>query len=233
MAANTKPAAKAVESHIQNADVVRALNEANQADQTVSLAARQAATLANDNDFTKETDKAKRLDVILALYMPILTRKSVKEQFSAALAVLVEASEVRIAASAVTTKADGKVTFSAPEALSKGEAADPTKSVTTLKPTEAVANLTSNDLKQAATVARENLGKARASGGGRKSTKNTESTRAPFFDELAAVLKDGALSMQMFAIVAIAAKQQPTIIAACQSILEQSGYQVTRAPKKS
>lgn len=230
-AKSNTPATPAV---IMTAAVVAALREATEADLTVSLAARQAASLAHQSDFIGETDKAKRVAAILDLYMPELSRKSVKEQFSAAVAVLVRDEPIRIAASAKTEKADGKLSFTAPEILAKGEASAPDKAVTTVTAKDAVEKLTAPELRAAATVARQELGIGRAPGAGRKPTvKSGESTRAPFFDELAAVLKDSALSMQMFAIVAIAAKQQPSILASCQSILEANGYDVTRKSKKS
>ena len=191
-----------------NAAVVAKIESANASAKTADTLAREAATLADTTDYLETVDLGARLDAILALYIPTLTHKAVKESFSAALAILVADKPVRIEASAKTEAANGKLTFKAPEVLApiadKNEIVDADKSITTLEPGEAVMKLAADTMKQAATAARSTIGRARASGGGRKTTKPTE--RAAFTDELVAHLSDKALGFAVITVIETAAQ---------------------------
>jgi Arc/MetJ family transcription regulator len=183
------------------------LQAANESAVTGDQFAREAAILADENDYTSMTDCAKRIEAILSLYMAELKHDSVKKIFSASLAVLVADKPVRIAATAQTTSATTeKVKLTAPEAMApvaeKGEVTPDKKAIYTFTPSEAVAKLTGDTLKLAATAAREALGIAR-----KVTTKADKRTvRAPFFDEFAAVLGDDALRQQAFRMVDLTGK---------------------------
>jgi hypothetical protein len=193
---------------VANVAVVSKIEGANASAKTADTLAREAATLADASDYLDMVDLGKRLDAILALYMSVLTHKAVKESFSAALAILVADKPVRIEASAKTEAANGKLTFKAPEVLApvaeKNEVATADKSITTLEPGDAVMRLAADTMKAAATAARNTIGRGRAQGGGRKTTKATE--RAPFADELVAHLADKALGFAVVTIIETAAK---------------------------
>lgn len=212
MAKATSPAATATVA-TANAAVTAKIESANTSAKTADTLAREAATLANESDYPNEADAGKRLDAILALYMPVLTHKAVKESFSAALAILVADKPVRIEAAAKTEAANGKLTFKAPEVLTpvadKNEILDADKTVTTLEPGDAVMRLAADTMKAAATSARAAIGRGRATGGGRKSTKPTE--REPFTVELAAHLSDKALGFAVITLIETAAKNDPEL----------------------
>ena len=180
--------------------VVDLINAANESAVTSDAHAREAAIKANETDFLTVGKAAERLDKILGLYASVLTHQAVKQSFSAALAILVADKPVRIQASEVGHKANGTVTFKSPEALSpvadKGEKIPEKKMVETLTPEQAISQLTVGVMKQAATMARESLGVARAKGAGPAKKANTNA-RAPFMMELAAAIKDDALRSQM------------------------------------
>lgn len=192
----TKQAAVAAPIATQSAIVVSLLSDATSAANTLSEKARQAAIEADHLDFT-DLEPTKRLDAILTLYMPLLGNQTVKYAFSASLAILIADKPVVIQSSAVTTKADGSLSFAAPEVVAIGAVKPDDKSETTLTPADAINKLGDKVLKQAATVAREALGRARKEGGGRKAAPAAPA-RAPFFDEVVAVLKDATLRAQLF-----------------------------------
>lgn len=199
-----------------NAAVVAKIESANASAKTADTLAREAATLADTTDYLDMVDLGNRLDSILALYMPTLIHKTVKESFSAALAILVADKPVRIEASSVTTSTvngQEKVSFKAPEILTpvadKNEIATPDKSITTMEPGDAVMKLAADTMKAAATAARNTIGRGRAQGGGRKVTKPNE--RAAFADELVAHLADKALGFAVVTIIETAAKNDPEL----------------------
>jgi hypothetical protein len=210
-AKNAKPAAKPVVAAAQGAIATPAvtlkLQGANESARTADTMAREAAIIANDSDYL-DAKPTERLEKILALYMADLTHKAVKESFSAALAILVADKPVRIAASEKSENmATGKLGFKTPEALPpiapKGEILPEGKGVTELSADDAVAKLTTNVLKQAATAAREALGVNRAKGGGRTAAKESKEARAPFMAEFAAAWNDDALRMQIIHMIEI------------------------------
>jgi hypothetical protein len=219
---------------VANPAVVQELTNANASAVSADKTARNAATLANASDLLDEADCGKRLDGILALYMPNLTHKAVRESFSAALAILIADKPVRMASTAVTTKADGTVSFASSEALApvadKNEILPEGKTVTELSAEDSVAKLQVGALKQAATAAREVIGRARAAGGGRKATK---AERAPFFDEMAAVLQDKALSASFYAILQTKAKADTACRDHLAEILRNCGMEVSRKVAKA
>jgi len=218
---------------VANVAVVAKINAANESAKSADAMAREAATLANESDHVDEADCGKRLDLILALYMSVLTHKAVKESFSAALAILVADKPVRIEASAVTTAANGKMTFKSPEVLepvaASGEVVDPEKSITELSAGDAVMKLAADTMKAAATVARKAVGRGRATGGGRPSTK--PAVRAPFLDELAGFISDHALRASMFAVVNTAMKADKKIEAEVCEMIRNCGWTVSRKAK--
>jgi hypothetical protein len=224
----TSPAVSAVVANVQ---VTEKINLANESAKTADATAREAATLANESDYTDEGDAGKRLDSILALYMSVLTHKAVKESFSAALAILVADKPVRVESSAVTTSANGRMTFKAPEVLTpvadKAEVLNPEKSVTELTAGDAVMKLAADTMKAAATAARESIGRGRATGGGRKST--APALRAPWFDELAGVINDHSLRVSMFAIVQTKAKADEAFRNELAECLRNCGMEVFAA----
>lgn len=191
---------------VANATVVASLRSANESAKTADKLAREAALAANGSDYLDEADCGVRLDSILALYMPELTHKNVKESFSAALAILVADKPVRIEASAKTENANGTVSFKAPEVLDPtgSEAAAEGKAITTLDAGDAVMKLAADVMKKAATSARQAIGRGRAEGGGRKSAKPAE--RAPFMDEFLSCLENDGLRETMFQRMALAFK---------------------------
>ena len=198
--------------------VVALLDDACAASKTLTTKARQAAAIACEGNFLSETAE-NRINHILALYMPHLAEKSVKDIFSAAVAVLCVDKPVRIAASEVGNKApnadypQGQLTLKAPEVLppvaSKGEIAPEGKIVKTLEPSDAVQQLSADVLKKVATAAREAIGTGNKKGGGRPAKLETK--RAPFFEELAAVLKDSALRTQCLSFIETAASTDATL----------------------
>jgi len=214
-----------------NVLVTEKINAANDSAKTADAMAREAAALANESDYVDEGDAGKRLDAILALYMSSLTHKAVKESFSAALAILVADKPVRIESSAVTTAANGRMTFKAPEVLApvadKAEVLDPEKTVTELAAGDAVMKLAAETMKAAATAARESIGRGRATGGGRKSTK--EAPRAPWFDELAGVINDHGLRVSMFAVLQTKAKADNAFREELAECLRNCGMEVFKA----
>jgi hypothetical protein len=222
----TSPTVSAV---VANVLVTEKINLANESAKSADATAREAATLANESDYTDEGDAGKRLDNILALYMSVLTHKAVKESFSAALAILVADKPVRIeATSSTVTPATGKITFKAPEILSpvadKNEVLNPEKGVTELSAGDAVMKLAADTMKAAATAARESIGRGRATGGGRKST--APALRAPWFDELAGVINDHSLRVSMFAIVQTKAKADEAFRNELAECLRNCGFEV-------
>ena len=205
----TTTIASAATTVVASAAVIAKIEAANVSAKTADTLAREAATMADATDYVDMVDLGARLDAILALYMPALSHKAVKESFSAALAILVADKPVRIEATAKTESANGKLTFKAPEVLApvadKNEIATPDKSVTTLEPGEAVLKLAADTMKAAATAARATIGRARAPGGGRKVAKPAE--RAAFVDELVAHLRDKALGFAVITVIETAAQQ--------------------------
>ena len=178
-------------------EVVQLLTQATSGYATVTGLARDAAIKADALDYTNEVP-AKRLDLILKLYMPNLTTLAVRNLFSAALAILVADKAVTVVKA---TKANGDNVLSFP----KGTAKEPTCELT---PMEAVKTCPSELVKQLARPAREAIGIARATGGGRKA--EVKATRAPFMDELAAAWKDTALRAEI------------------ESVLRAAGYEVVK-----
>ena len=215
-----------------NVQVTEKINLANESAKSADAMAREAATIANESDYTEEGDAGKRLDSILALYMSVLTHKAVKESFSAALAILVADKPVRIeATSSTVTPATGKITFKAPEILSpvadKNEVLNPEKGVTELSAGDAVMKLAADTMKAAATAARESIGRGRATGGGRKST--APALRAPWFDELAGVINDHSLRVSMFAVITTKAKADKDFAAELTECVRNLGFEVFEA----
>jgi hypothetical protein len=189
-------------------NVISLLDEAGKAAVAMHTKARLAATAACAGNFLTDTP-ADRATKIIALYMPHLTEKSVKEAFSAAVSLLVADKDVRIASTSVETVfptkdyPQGKTVFKNPEVLppvaEKGEILPEKKSVTTMSAEDAVAKLPIDQLKAAATAVRQLIGTARAPGAGRKAS--TEGRRAPFMEEFAAAWKDAGLKAQLVAII--------------------------------
>jgi hypothetical protein len=199
--------------------VVALLDEACAAGRTMTGKAREAASKAVSGNFLDDTPVV-RIGKILGLYMPHLIEKAVKDVFSSAVSVLCNDKPVRIAASEVGQKAptadypEGQVTLKAPEVLSpvadKGEVLPEGKIVKELSAEEAVAQLSSDLLKKVATATREAMGTSGQGKGGGRPIK-PENKRAPFFDELAAVLKDSALRTQCLTFVELAADTDATL----------------------
>lgn len=216
---------------VANVLVTEKINAANESAKTADAMAREAATLANESDYVDEGDAGKRLDSILALYAGVLTHKAVKESFSAALAILVADKPVRVESSAVTTLANGRMTFKAPEILApvaeKNEVLNPEKTVTELAAGDAVMKLAADTMKAAATAARESIGRGRATGGGRKSTK--DAPRAPWFDELSGVINDHGLRVSMFAVIQTKAKADDKFREELAECLRNCGMEVFKA----
>jgi len=190
---------------VANVAVVELLKCATEADLTCAEMAKQAATKANETDYL-DTPPAERLPKILALYMANLNRKAVKEMFSSVLAILVADKPVRILTELknVSTDGAGNIKLQAPTMLKpvadSKEIIGKDEKVTTLEPQEAINKLTCGHIKMAATAARESLGAGRTKGAGAK-PKEAPKGRAPFFEELVAVIKDEALRMQLFVVV--------------------------------
>lgn len=210
--------------------VVDKLACANESAITADKFAREAAIIADENDYIT-APPTERLESILALYKTSLTHKAVKESFSAALAILIADKPVRIAASAKTEKATGQVTFTAPEALPpvavKHEILPEGKAVTEMSPTDALAKLTTGVMKQAATAAREALGVARAKGGGRKASQ-PEGRRAPFYDELGVALRDAGMMPQCLSFIELAASNHVPL----KNAIIAMAKRLNDAPKK-
>lgn len=218
---------------IANAAVVTTLRAANESAKTADKLAREAAVAANAADYLDEANCGIRLDSILTLYIGELTHKNVKDSFSAALAILVADKPVRVEASAKTENANGTLTFKAPEVLEPtgNEAPTEGKAITTLEAGDAVRKLAADVMKKAATTARQAIGRGRSEGGGRKSTKAPE--RAPFMDELVAVLRDEGLRASMFAVISTAAKSDSVVLERCAEVCRNAGYEVARPKAKA
>ena len=229
MTKQTTPAVAALNEHVTGL-----LTVANDAGATADRTAREAATVAHAEDHLDEKDHAKRLQAILADYAPHLTHPTVKTSFSAALAILVAGTPVRVAVAEKTEVFKGGNTtlrLKAMDVLEKGEKPDPEKQAMELTPALAVAQLQSNDMKAVAAATRSTLGMGGNKGAGRKAAAKPNE-RAPYMDETVAVLKDHALAHSLFQLVGIAAKQQPHLVAEMTAVLKSLGYSVTRKAAK-
>lgn len=243
MNAKTNTAA-AIATVIGNALVIDKLHCANDSAMTADHFAREAAKAAHAADFLDTRKATDRLAAILDLYKGELTHPTVKASFSAALTVLVLAEPVKLAVGEMSekysqkldavgnpVKGETKTTLKLDrmDALVKGEVPEAGKKVIELTPMQAVDQLQSNALKTVATAKRQDAGIGGNPGAGRKaSDKPAAGVRAPFMDELVAVMKDTALCKSMFSVMLIASKQQPHIVGYCAEVCKANGYNVTK-----
>jgi len=211
--ANTKksvaPVISAMCADAQALDsVVASLDAACAAGKTMAAKAREAAICACAGNFLT-APPAERAEKIVALYMPHLAEKSVKEAFSAIVAVLSADKPVRIQSAEAGQKApsadypSGMATFKAPEVLSPvadaKEVIPDGRIVTEFEAAEAVEKLPIELIKKVGTMARELMGTGRAKGAGRP--KTATETRAPFMAEFSAAWVDDALRLQIIQII--------------------------------
>jgi len=184
-------------------DVILSLKKAIGSADSMDRLARKAAITAEAAHPFESMTAAERIKAILALYAPQLTHDAVKASFGAALVILVADKPLHVASKGSDKKA-GSIVFKAPEFFTDDEEAERAKpeggTVTELEPSEAVEKLSVQVLKKAATAARQAIGTARASGGGRKA-KEKVGVRAPWFEELVGVLGDKTLRAQMFQVL--------------------------------
>lgn len=185
-------AAVATAGEVADSNVVKTLQEANKLAASAQGKSRAAALAAWET--SAYLGSPTRAADLQRLYSRELANDVVKQAFSNALVILQAGQPVRVAFTAMTeTPKTGAVSFTAGDVLAVGEVPDPEKAVRTFKPEEAIAAFTKADLTAAAKAAREFLGTARKAGGGRKaSTPTTAGGRAPFADELRALMADVA-----------------------------------------
>lgn len=219
-----------------NSAVVELLKQATEKAASADALARDAAVKAVETDCLGIEDAAARVDAIIALYKAQLEHRAVRMSFAAAVAILVADKPVRFAVTGKVEKADGRITLQGAEALAPveptgGDEIAEGKMVVTMEPSEAIAKLAADALKMAAPKANEAIGKARAARHTNPVKKAT--ARAPFFDELAAVIKDAALAPQFWSLLTIAAQSDHSVRAALVKACEATGHEVKRLSAKA
>lgn len=187
---NTKTTTAAVV--VMNERAVALLRDATQHLVTADKAARDAAFIAY-TEWPEGRPNAETYKAIVSAYMPELGNKTLRNAFSAAVALLCDTTGVTIDASAKIEKANGALSFTAPEFVPHNAVQNPEKARTTLNCAEAVQKLDAKALLSAATVARENLGVgSKSENKGGRPAKEEPAKRPCFADELSALLHTDA-----------------------------------------
>lgn len=182
---------EAVTAIVAAAAVAVVLDDACKEAASADRKAREAAVAAVKAAGAPVGEAGVHVAAILAAYAPHLANKTVKDSFSAAVAVLVSARPVIVCGTEIGERKGGALTVKAPEILAADEVAPDGKITRTLEPSAAVANLACDVLRRAAASARETMGYGRKAAGGGRPAK-AQGVRAPFAEELAAQLGNAA-----------------------------------------
>lgn len=220
-------------SRVCNPEIVTMLDAASVHAASADRMARDAAVKAHGTECLDIVDCAERVATIGALYRPNLANQTVKLSFMAALSILVADKPVRFAADAkIDNPAKGTTSFDKPEALTpvapkEGDEVPEGKTVFEMSAEDAIARLPANLLKMASPMANAAIGKAREA----RHVVKKATARAPFFDEMAAVIRDKGLEGQFFEILGIAAQGNRDIQDRLIGIMTKQGYKVAKLSK--
>ena len=188
--ANTSPATSP--AIVANAEVNKLLDLACGHAASADQKARDAAKLAFTSAGTAHgLSRGQLVNSLVATYNSHLNHKNVRDSFSAALAILAANVPVVVIGSDIApSDKTGRLIVKAPEIAPAGTVAGDGKVARTLTAADQVDKLSADLLKRAATTAREELGTAKKGNpGGRPATVTvTQGTRAPFSEELAALI---------------------------------------------
>lgn len=196
MNATTKSAAPAITT---DAATIKLLDQACVNAGKAEEGARKAAALAVTSAGTAHgLSRGQLSNAIVSAYSAHLGKKSVRDEFSASVAILCANVSVTVAGTEVGEKPNGGLTFKAPQIIAADEASPDGTISKTLTPADAVAKLTTNVLKQAAASARAEMGTAKTGAKGGRPPASVSGTRASFNDELRALCAtpEGMMNLQ-------------------------------------